>query len=976
MNLSLMDEEKSIFEEDEDQNDFVNDNNLILQDFLLKNNIQLSENINIINPNAIQKLTNSFSTRNNIFIEYKANIYYSFVIMRKFIKFNDEFLNQYFRCINKLVHPLLQLYLGLVIEKNEKINDLSTESTYISNQKLLVNQPILSLSVVLEQPKGISLDQINTSYFNLKTITQSEIICINYKILQKICEGLLFIHNSHFPYLTLNPKNLFIDFELISNNYTRIKILENENYILSHLVKICNIGVYSIFFSVNFTYDNLEFSEECFLHPMILGKIKNGSNMSNEFKNKFIYIRYDIWSFMVILIELLGNTKHNECYNISEFKEIIYNYNISFQESKQTEFDFLKHYDKIWFKEIHNEMIKNAKIINDEKFIDELIDISFNLKSENTMKDILNFLNENEIKFEFKDIIDNKSKIIIDNYELKKFANLKEANELIIKADLLQKELLKVDENLQKLELEKEKIKKNITIKYKDISNNKSDSSSSSNYFHVSSKNILYISHEKDVIKSNINNINDESINFKKWTYNEINEVLKEILIMNGTALYYSKLKKNFYISGGKIIYKEILKKDKNDFYSRTSIYKNNSQINQNDFNYNRDEFKDNENRKESNSSKNSNKTIGNKDENIDIDIDNNKFIIDTNDEVNEIEAESEDYFDEKSDLKDKIENILSYSLNKSKNFKVKTMKQNNLENFHKRTKLQINIYNQTIKRTVNENSYAILNNDKKMPTSINLKRILKSNLTIISLDKKATINDKICLIDDNKIELNKNFYFLRQLGLIKRSNHSILEYGDNLFIVGGDQDKSCEIYDIYNDSFNFFEELNTKHINPVLFVFENNLHSLNINKILSFKKKIDIDKMKKKEKIIFCEKINLHKLNYKWIPQDVDFLNLLQIPSNELIYWKSIYINECFIMFLFSGGIEFGKFYISNLYISEMKCLFEKPKTININHKLFFMIGCIFSKVNIFEENSEFIMFDELNSKVMKINKLDLISS
>lgn len=80
--------------------------------------------------------------------------------------------------------------------------------------------------------------------------------------------------------------------------------------------------------------------------------------------------------------------------------------------------------------------------------------------------------------------------------------------------------------------------------------------------------------------------------------------------------------------------------------------------------------------------------------------------------------------------------------------------------------------------------------------------------------------------------------------------------------------------------------------------------------------------------------------------------------------------------MFLFSGGIEFGKFYISNLYISEMKCLFEKPKTININHKLFFMIGCIFSKVNIFEENSEFIMFDELNSKVMKINKLDLISS
>ena len=75
----------------------------LLNKFLGKDNRKLIAKLNIIDPGNIS-IINSVSLFNSIFSECYGEMYHNFVLVRKFIYTNKEFLNCYLNSLLKLVH--------------------------------------------------------------------------------------------------------------------------------------------------------------------------------------------------------------------------------------------------------------------------------------------------------------------------------------------------------------------------------------------------------------------------------------------------------------------------------------------------------------------------------------------------------------------------------------------------------------------------------------------------------------------------------------------------------------------------------------------------------------------------------------------------------------------------------------------------------------------------------------------------------
>ncbi len=116
----------------------------------------------------------------------------------------------------------------------------------------------------------------------------------------------------------------------------------------------------------------------------------------------------------------------------------------------------------------------------------------------------------------------------------------------------------------------------------------------------------------------------------------------------------------------------------------------------------------------------------------------------------------------------------------------------------------------------------------------------------------------------------NSKQYFVGDLGnmFIKRSKHSMIDYNDYLFIIGGDQDRKCEILDMISGNMYFIDDLNTIHINPILYFIGDVLYSFNFEGLMIKLKELfyhqDEDKQKKKIKTssIDIKRPDLFKLN------------------------------------------------------------------------------------------------------------------
>ena len=960
--------------EDELYDEYIDEDMSLLRQFLEKENIELNETTNIINPNAISKLTTSWtSNKNNLFLEFKANIYYSFVIIRKIMKINNDFMKQYLDCLNKLVHPSLQLFYGLLIEKTNTNNNFtlnpqepSSQDTQRNNNINLsllhknssyqTNLPSITLSVILEQPKGISLDQLQL--LNIKNLSSDEINKTSFVILKKICEALIFIHNSGFPYLCLNSRSVSIDYELISNENTRKRMIVNRNqYLESHLIKLSSIGLYSTYKSSFFSYENFEYSEECFNHPMMLHKLKEGIKEYSQIIDSD-YKRYDTWSYLAIVLEILSDVKHVEAINIADFKESVKLYSNEYISSNSSENMFQSKNDEKYFKSIHKDMIDSVKVrLNNTEFIDNLIKLAFEAKDpkEGNLKQLYFKL----IDFINTKVFDDKAEIVKDinpyvhfsDYELSKFINLKEANELIAKADELMKELTVVDNKLQEIENIKSKENKRVTTKYSSKGLNKQVIIESILLFHVTSNYNLFIT----------NNIcgcllaQESVFSFTETKYNSLRlleEYFKTSLINDGTSIYYSSSKRILFISGGKLTYNCVKLKNSTQNFVESTI---NEPIEEADLNMNSDS--DSEGRK------NENENLTNSFQNMD----NKNLSIQTN---------------QKKGILKKI--------------KIPT---NEIQSFRKESRKQISTYNLSL--TTNEINkiqeyYTIVdirksktenqNNKINIDQSFN-KTMKKNNFTLISIEKSGFISDSYPLLSknlscnmENQAEVilkNTHFYGVIQHSLIKRVNHTIYEYGDSIFLIGGEQDKTCEIYDIQSDTFSFFEELNTIHINPVVFMYNKLLYSLNFSLILTFKAKYDLNKkiLNKKESYTFIEYIDIHSPDsLSWEKSKVEFGNLMSINSADFTYWKAINLNEGCIIFLFSSGFETGKLYSTKLCICEKEIIFEKPKQINTHQKLYKLLGSLRTKSNVVVENGDFVFFDEIENKILKFNRRELL--
>src|SRR5437868_6043402 len=91
----------------------------MIEQFLGSDNTDLNSKLNIIENQHLLEV-NEISFFNSIYSEYYGEMYYNFVIVRKFIFTNKEFLKHILTAVAKIVHPNIQIFYGLMFNKDSK----------------------------------------------------------------------------------------------------------------------------------------------------------------------------------------------------------------------------------------------------------------------------------------------------------------------------------------------------------------------------------------------------------------------------------------------------------------------------------------------------------------------------------------------------------------------------------------------------------------------------------------------------------------------------------------------------------------------------------------------------------------------------------------------------------------------------------------------------------------------------------------
>lgn len=379
----------------EDQLDEINDEDNIeyleFLEFLNKEKIDLNERINIIDPKETMYITeNTKIDLSRIYHDFKAMMYYHFIIVRKISTVNSEFVKFFIPCISKVVHPNIQLFYGLMFEKEKilkstgiskaltVINDDKDTDTIITNLKKrnstkdnFTHNKNITLSVILELCRGIKINKLNE--IDLKVSLMDNLI-LKLIMLRKVSQILLFLHKSNIPHLLLNSNKVYVDNEmLIKDSIKNTLINEDDSYIGCNILKLTDVGMfYSISKDLGFDLIHNDIYEIKFIHPELFNIYIDEYDYKIQNITRKNYIRYDTWSLICIILEILSE---DQILNFIVSLEMIKSYYSSIykKNNNSSKFD-----DYNLFIEIHGELIsiiksKYNEIANFNNMFDEMI---------------------------------------------------------------------------------------------------------------------------------------------------------------------------------------------------------------------------------------------------------------------------------------------------------------------------------------------------------------------------------------------------------------------------------------------------------------------------------------------------------------------------------------------------------------------------------------------------------------------------
>ena len=296
----------------------------------------LSDKLNIIPPEVISILS-EVSSDNNIFITSYGEMYFKYVIIKKIIFKNQEFMKKLLFILAKIVHPNIQLYYGCMFKKNN--------SSFIST-----NNDNYDFYLVFEYIPSIKIKELG---YLKEILTPNEIIYFKIILIDKLAQILSYLYMSNCPYLFINTKNVLLNSKLLTDKYQHLKIIYSDynSYINNDLIKLIKIGnflKYNKKFHLN-PLDIESIEEISFHSPELLKYLLNDENDLIElYENSFLE-KSDIWSFGCFIFSLF-------------FEEIPY-------------------------KDINSKNALIKKIIEDENFLkSQYINIE---KENNVIKDIL-----------------------------------------------------------------------------------------------------------------------------------------------------------------------------------------------------------------------------------------------------------------------------------------------------------------------------------------------------------------------------------------------------------------------------------------------------------------------------------------------------------------------------------------------------------------------------------------------------------
>ena len=391
----------------------------------------LSDKLNIISPDTISILSEISSDNNKIFITSYGEMYFKYVILKKIIFKNQEFMKKLLYILAKIVHPNIQLYYGCMFKKiNSNFNNNINNDNY---ESYLVFEYIPSLKIK------------ELSYLK-EILSSNEIIYFKLILIDKLAQILSYLYISNCPYLLINLKNVLLNSKLLTDKYQHLKIIYSNSDTYSNdlikLIKIGNFLKYNLKFDLN-PLDNESIEEISFHSPEILKYLSNkDKNILIEFYENSFLEKSDIWSF--------------GCFIFSLFFEKIPYYNIN---NKNQLINFI-------IKEDNFIKSQNLNFENENNIIKDIIKViklctNINEDFRPSFKDIIPIIEKIKINF-YNEFLNNekkeKMKINLNDYykefsyyQLSKYQESNIMNEEIRKYKKLEEEIKISEEQIQKI---------------------------------------------------------------------------------------------------------------------------------------------------------------------------------------------------------------------------------------------------------------------------------------------------------------------------------------------------------------------------------------------------------------------------------------------------------------------------------------------------------------------------------------------
>lgn len=401
---------KGVFSNEKDRKDFLNKLNII--------DIQ---NVNIL-----------FSlTKNNIITaDLYGTMSFNYVIIRKILYLNPIFIKILLLTLSKIVHPNIQMYYGLMFH---------SEKYYI----------------ILEYINSINLDEI--SYLN-SLLDIKEILYLKILIISRIAQTLSFMYDSECPYLMINPRNIILNYKLLTDTHQHLKVIYCENsYIETNLIKLTQIG---LFLKYDKQYKEISILENEDVYDMKYHSPEMISYLLNDkystLPNNKVLEFWDVWSFGCLVYEIF--TEINPYNDIDSKNEVINTLlnERNFKVSHQKEIELFLNRNNSY-----NESIQEIiKLISSCTSFDNRINFHFLVKQ---IEDIRSKFKDKY--FNKEEIEKNKDKVNqmdFQNYHLPKFEEINLLDQQIKLFTSLDQQIKKSESEIKYLNKKLSNIKMNI----------------------------------------------------------------------------------------------------------------------------------------------------------------------------------------------------------------------------------------------------------------------------------------------------------------------------------------------------------------------------------------------------------------------------------------------------------------------------------------------------------------------------------